>query len=380
MTPSDNRLHIISFDVPYPPNYGGVIDVYYKIKSLKELGVDVILHTYEYGRARSEELEALCYKVYYYRRKIYKDPVFTKLPYIVATRNSSELLQHLLRDDAPILFEGIHCCYYLAHTALRGRYKIVRTHNIEHIYYKNLARIEKNLFKKYFFSIEAQRLKNFESILLNASAIAAISPDDTKILRLKYKNVFYLPVFHANNEVDILPGKGEYALYHGNLAVGENAEAALYLVNEVFNDFPYMLIIAGSNPGKDLRKATEGRKNVVLLDKVTTSEINQLVGEAQVNVLPTFQNTGMKLKLINVLFKGRHCIVNTKMVRNSGLESLCHVGQDALEIKKLVKKYMQVPFTKDDIEVRKEHLHDDFGNRENAALLLGRLMSSTNLV
>ena len=30
------EIHIITFDIPYPANYGGVIDVFYKIKALKE--------------------------------------------------------------------------------------------------------------------------------------------------------------------------------------------------------------------------------------------------------------------------------------------------------------------------------------------------------
>ena len=38
----DQHLHIISFDIPWPPNYGGVIDVFYKIKTLSEAGVTFI--------------------------------------------------------------------------------------------------------------------------------------------------------------------------------------------------------------------------------------------------------------------------------------------------------------------------------------------------
>ena len=60
--------------------------------------------------------------------------------------------------------------------------------------------------------------------------IAAISPDDEKLLRLKFKNVFYVPVFHENIKVTSETGVGKFALYHGNLGVGENNEAALYLV------------------------------------------------------------------------------------------------------------------------------------------------------
>src|ERR1051326_3142853 len=113
----ERRLHIISFNVPYPPNYGGVIDVYYKLKALAAQGVGITLHTYQYGRERSQILEKLCEKVYYYKRHIYRDPFFTKLPYIIASRNSVELLDNLLKDEDPVLFEGLHCCYYLNHPA-----------------------------------------------------------------------------------------------------------------------------------------------------------------------------------------------------------------------------------------------------------------------
>ena len=38
---SIKKLHIVSFDVPFPPNYGGVIDVFYKLIELKKLGVEI---------------------------------------------------------------------------------------------------------------------------------------------------------------------------------------------------------------------------------------------------------------------------------------------------------------------------------------------------
>ena len=51
-------LHIISFDIPYPANYGGVIVIFNQIKALHEQGVKVILHCYQYGsRTPQTELE-----------------------------------------------------------------------------------------------------------------------------------------------------------------------------------------------------------------------------------------------------------------------------------------------------------------------------------
>jgi len=43
------KLHIVSFDVPYPANYGGVIDVFYKLKALHSLGIEIYFHVFEYG-------------------------------------------------------------------------------------------------------------------------------------------------------------------------------------------------------------------------------------------------------------------------------------------------------------------------------------------
>jgi len=372
----DKDLHIISFNVPYPADYGGVIDVFYKLKALSEQGVRVHLHCYQYGRPESAMLESVCHKVYYYKRKIYKDPFFTRQPYIVATRNTAEILQNLLKDNYPILFEGIHCCHYLSHPDLSNRIKIVRMHNIEHIYYRSLARIERNIFKKYFFYVEAERLKTFERVLTNATSVAAISRDDYQNLRKKYDNVFYLPVFHGNEFVNISVGKGDFAFYHGNLGVGENNEAALYLVKEVFKDFDYPLIIAGMNPSKELKKAVEECENINLLSKAGTQEINNLMQEAHINILPTFQSTGMKLKLINVLFNGRHCIVNDKMVHNTGLEHLCHIANTPNDIKSTIKKLKEIPFTEKEIESRSANLLSHFDNRINASNLIDGIFSA----
>ena len=62
-------LHIVSFDIPYPANYGGVIVIFNQIKALHALGVKVILHCYQYGeRTPQPELAQYCHEIYYYKR------------------------------------------------------------------------------------------------------------------------------------------------------------------------------------------------------------------------------------------------------------------------------------------------------------------------
>lgn len=366
------HLHIVSFDVPYPPSYGGVIDVYYKVLALHQMGIKVTLHCFEYkGRPAAPELEKICQKVYYYPRKVSKGYLFSPKPYIVVTRTSEELVTNLLKDESPILFEGLHCTFYLDDKRLKKRFKIVRTHNIEHDYYENLARVEKNLFKRYYFLSESAKLREFEKVLKHADLIAAISPNDAANLAKRYKHVHNVTAFHPNNSLTAEQGKGNFALYHGSLDVSENNEAALYLVEKVFNTSKVPLVIAGNKPSKQLREAVATHTNVKLASDVTTEEIHDLIRTAHVNVLPTFQATGIKLKLLAALFNGRFCVANTPMVENTGLEQLCTVADNAADMRKAIEQLMKKDYNGVDTAMREQKLLHDFSNLENAKKLVG---------
>jgi len=368
------EIEVIAFDVPYPPNYGGVIDIYFKIKAFKKAGIKVNLHCFEYGRKTSLELEGLCENVYYYKRNISKTNLFRRRPYIVVTRSSDELMKNLQKNNNPILFEGLHSCYYLDDKRLKKRRKIVRTHNIEHDYYQSLAQVEKDIFKKYYFSNEAQKLKRYEKILSNADGIAAISMHDKEYFSKKLKNTRTVSAFHSNEDVDIEEGLGNYVLYHGSLAVGENNEAALFLIENVFNDIDIPLVIAGNRPSKELKDAAEKHKNITLKTDITTSDIYKLIKNAQINILPTFQATGIKLKLLAALYTGRYCIVNKPMIENTGLESLCIISNQPEEMKQSLLENFSKPFTEKEIYKRKQLLNDSkYSNGYNITQLLTML-------
>ena len=133
-------LHIISLDVPYPADYGGAIDIFYRIQALHELGYKIILHCWEYGRDEQEKLKEITHEVHYYRRRKSPFLISNKLPFIVVSRQSNLLFQRLLNDTHPILFEGIHTTLLLDNPRLKDRMKIVRMHNVEHDYYFALAK------------------------------------------------------------------------------------------------------------------------------------------------------------------------------------------------------------------------------------------------
>ncbi|MCK9344483.1 MAG: glycosyltransferase family 1 protein [Massilibacteroides sp.] len=361
-------LHIIAFNTPWPANYGGVIDVYHKIRALHAVGVEVILHCFEYGRDHANQLKKVCSEVHYYTRHTGLIPNLSLIPYNVNSRRSHLLLQDLLVDNAPILFEGLHSCYLLNHPALADRFKIVRCCNIEHNYYRALAEVESNFIYRNFFNLEAYRFERFEPQLHHAQLIYTVSTAEEKDLKQRYPdlNIQFIPCFHAYDDLSILPGQSDYVLYHGKLSVGENEKAALYLISNVFSHLKSPCIIAGMDPSCRLLKATAPYSNIQIIANPNDAEMQRLITNAQVHALITFQNTGLKLKLLNSLFAGRHILVNKTMLTGSGLDKLCHIANTPEMMIKICEKLLHTPFDPKEIHQRRKLLFPTFSNLSQA--------------
>jgi hypothetical protein len=359
------QVHLVSFNVPYPPDYGGVIDVFYKIKTLHSLGIKVHLHCYTYGRPYSDELSNYCFHVSYYKRNTHFLKHFSTLPYIVNSRNSDELINDLNKDDYPVILEGLHCTFPLFAGLLNAHKTIVRTHNIEHEYYSGLAKAEHNIFKKAYFNLEAKKLKSYESVLTKATSIAAISPSDTDYFRQYNPNTLLITPFHPFNEVSIRTGKGNYILIHGDLSVTENAQSIYWLAKEVFPSCSYPIIIAGKNPSLEFKNRMKPFPHITFVANPDEQTMEKLVEEAHINLIHSFYPQGLKLKLLHALYKGRFCICNSSIVHRTGLESLCRISDTPDEINSAIEKLMQTPFKDEQIEERKKIL-TLFSNEEQA--------------
>ena len=103
-------------------------------------------------------LEVICEEVHYYRRRTGWQTNISLLPYNVYSRKDERLLRNLRKDDYPILFEGLHTCYYLTDPELAGRIKIFRGCNIEHDYYHAIGQAEHHPLKKHHQKPDKTRL------------------------------------------------------------------------------------------------------------------------------------------------------------------------------------------------------------------------------
>jgi hypothetical protein len=368
----EKHLHIVCLDVPYPVDYGGVFDLFYKITALHECGVKIHLHCFEYGRGRQPELDKYCTEVFYYPRKQGHKGFSHEMPYIVASRMNDELNNRLLMDDHPILLEGVHCSAILLDKRFEGRKIFLRLHNVEYRYYRRLAKTSTHLLKKIYYHNESRLLKKYERSIAGRAVILPVSEADGNVYRSEFgaTRIMNLPVFLPFQKVQSPQGIGCFCLYHGNLSVAENEKAAKWLLEEVFNDLKTPFVIAGKNPSKSLHQLAEANTNTCMVANPSWEEMQDMIGKAQINIIPSFNDTGIKLKLLNVLFNGRHCVTNEATVAGSGLESACHTGTTAGALKSIIAQLYHRPFEEEETILRKNLLEGIYNNHLNAQRLV----------
>jgi len=354
---TEKHLHIVTHDVPWPADHGGVIDLFYKLKALHAQGVNIHLHCFTKGRTPQTELDKYCSSVNYYQRKNNISRFSFKLPYIVNSRANDELITALQKDEHPVLLEGIHCTYHLFKEQLQNR---------------KVARHESGFLKKIYYLLESRLLKKYEKTIANKVTFLAVSKQDVDLYRqeLAAKDIHYLPVFLSYTLAIGKEGKSCFCLYHGNLAINENEKAAIWLLQHVFSKLSIPFVIAGKDPSEKLQRLAHNHPQTCLVANPSDKEMQDMICKAHVHVLPSMNNTGIKLKLLNAVFNGRHCLVNKAAVEGSGLESCCHIADDAASFQQQIEALYLQPFTEQEIQQRQGLLQTTYNSEVNARELM----------
>ena len=147
------------------------------------------------------------------------------------------------------------------------------------------------------------------------------------------------------------------------------------MLQNVFEKLSLPFVIAGKDPSPKLTRLVHDHPNTCMVANPSEKEMQDLVSKAQINILPSFNNTGVKLKLINALFNGRHCVVNEQGVAGTGLESACHIATDAASFQNIINDLYDKPFTEQEIENRIGLLKRKYDNETNAIRLVKMIWS-----
>ncbi len=364
-------LHIVSFDNPWPPDYGGAIDVFYKLEALKKAGAKIWLHLFTYGRNDTFPLDRFAEKVFVYPRRKCPRMLFSKKPFIVRTRMPETLWKNLQRNDWPVLFEGIHTTGFLPRLD-KQRTKLVRIHNVESDYYAYLARHETGLFRRRYFAAESRKLAAYEPERWSkADMNFCLSPAEKDHIE-KYGPAMLVPVFHPFREVRIPEAPAtEYVLFHGNLSVIENERAALFLWQRVVRPLGLRMVVAGKNPPASLISLAARHPKLGLVANPHSEQMNRLIHGAAVHLIYSENPAGFKLKLLYALARGHKILASRKLLTGTPLADVIPSAEGEEEWRHRLRDLMTQAFDRRREENRRNRLLQDyFNNERNAAKIL----------
>ncbi len=373
-TMPNKTLHIISFDNPYPADYGGVIDVFYKIKSLHALGYSIYLHCFiEKRETVHPALKAITKEVYLYKKN--RNPLFllSSIPFGVKSRYHKDLLKNIKAIEAPVWFEGLQSTMLLHYSAIAVP-KFLRLHNIESKFYAGMYRSEALGLKKFLYFLEIGKYAKYERQLKQFNQVVTLSIHENEVVKSWANTVAYIPVFHGNAAVVQHTEKGNYALYHGDLRLPDNRKAAQFLI-QVFKSIPdYQLVIASSNGKELVAPLIQNLPNIVYEPITSEAQLERLLANAHLNVLLSFQKSGTKLKLINSLFKSRFCVINDNMVDDERILPLCEIATNEAEFIAKINELKDLPYQ--DNDRRTAVLNEVLNDTKNAQKLVAILEST----
>ena len=210
-------------------------------------------------------------------------------------------------------------------------------------------------------------LRKYEPGILKKVHLIPLSGTDAEWVQKNCKNpsLNLVPCFVPWQEVESKPGRGSYLLYQGNLSVVENETAVIWLIDQVgVQQYPF--IVAGKQPSRKLQRLCSQHANIRLIANPSNLEMDELIRNAQLVLLPSFNKTGIKLKLLHALFYGRHILANADAVAGSGVHALCNIHNSVYEFKEAIKQLWKEDFTTDKIIQRKEILLNLYNNKVNA--------------
>lgn len=372
---NEKQLHIISFDNPFPPNYGGVIDVFYKIKALHQQGIKIYLHCFYLEKNQvSDELKAITEKVFLYPKNRNPLFLFSHIPMSVISRFDEKLIENITSIKAPILTEGLQSSMIINHLKLTDQKIYLRLHNIESNFYSGMSKNESSILKKILYRLEAFKYKNYQKKIGQFDYVFGLSYFECDFIAQQTKNWSYLPVFHGNEINNQLSEFGNFALYHGDLRLADNKRAAAFCISVFKKIKNYKLIIASSNGRKFIANLIGDASNIEFIELQNHSQLEDLLNNAHLNILLSFQKSGTKLKIINALHRSRFCLINENMVDDEKILSLCQVATAENDFIENINILKSKPYL--DNEIRKKTLSEVYNDTENALKIVKVIWNS----
>lgn len=358
------RIVIFAPDLPYPPNRGGLADVWRRILGMRALGHEVILvclvepagHPLAPSAADLAAVDAVVSTRFSFPmrrgpwRTLRRLALAWRTPWHAGTRvpvrAEREHLQSMLTAFAPDVlwldgpWFGRVVLDMLGHLP-RARLAY-RSHNIEHQYLWRQAAVAMRLRDRMAWRMACWGLARFERRLMDrADAVFDISMDDLAFWQVRgVQRMHWLPPLPelavaagaGQPKLDVLPVVGE-VVFVGNLATPNNVRGLQFLLFEVLPLLQAQrpgtsVSIVGSRPGAAVRAYAKSAGAALHAD--VAQPMAHMFGAA-VLVNPVMTGSGVQVKMLDMLMTDRPIVTTTQGTRGLPAEvaGLLRVADDA---------------------------------------------------
>lgn len=320
---------VVNGDFVYPPDHGGRVHVWNRIKVMKQMGfvIDLIctikeMPTQEYV----DEVNKYVRKLFFCERKNRIIDMFSFLPLQIKSREKLKNVHLKDRYDYLIL-DDVGAMPIFQNPTLSYNKVMLHLQNDNYVYFKGLASSERTLWKKLYYLLDAFKFKWIDAEVVHSLRnIAFVSYDEM----IRYKKLYpeihevFLPVAIETDYKE----RGlntKTALLIGSFFMINNQDAIRFYLSEIHPQLTadvedYRLIVAGNSRKKGIawiKELASGYENVEIYD--TPEDLDGLYAQASVFVNPMRYGAGVKLKTVNAIVNGLPVVATTIGNEGTGL-------------------------------------------------------------
>ncbi len=335
------RVLQICNKAPYPPNDGSSIAINNMGMGFITNGIELHVLTINTKKHFKKDSEVPAdYKQKANYKSVFRDAdvkpfaafmnLFSSQSYFVSRFYFKEfentLIEKLKSNEFDVVqLEGLFVGNYIEVIRKYSKAKIVlRAHNVEYLIWERHLQNEKGGLKKWYLSLQAKKLKQFElNVLQKIDAIVSITNFDKAVFEKNIQNFTKSkkPIYTCITGVDVNAYKVKASenkkpksiFLFSSMDWMPNIEAAHWFLNNCWSDIiktvpDCKLVIAGRNMPDSILKLN--LPNVQIIENVPDGKI--FYNEHEIMLVPLLSGSGLRIKIIEGMAYGK-AIVSTNI-------------------------------------------------------------------
>lgn len=321
----------------YPPNDGGKLGIYYRLKCLStKFNMHLVIFNTENVNVENDDFR--------WAKNVMVVPRLKKPRYMC---NSSELIKqfiswgisrmprqsyilnsndvrrkikayiienniNIVLLETPFSYVAVDFCFLKK----RNIRLVTVFHNVENIYFQ-----ETSSWPRWLSCFEKKRIEALEKIVLkNSSMSICVSPYDAEWYKSTFgiKNIKYLPSVLPQTSKTWKNSKTQYIIFFSQLSFPPNYYGLIWFLENVFSKYSdkypdVKLKITGRISNDRERIIKKYNKNIEMTGFLKDNDFKALLENALFSIVPVKHGSGVKIKLLEALSCGmpsittKHC-------------------------------------------------------------------------